>query len=325
SQLENAIFLNAETINGDVTGAAGYQNNVAIGSQPKALPLQGGTPTPPPSPTNVFLTTGVDNQTQGFSTNATGTPPLNGFVATQNNTTFNGTVGGAGATWTAGDQVTAVAGTTGQTLNLTGIGAPGSGNNVTSVGPGNKVSNIQTVNITGAPQQAIQGDFTAAGPENEWTGLALLTVKSASTATAADNLTVGPAGAVPVTDTGISAPPNLPLATGPFLTVNGGSTVTINENNGNITQTPAGADANLHSIIVNGGSGTKSVTITQTEDSINQNYARVMIKDVNGDSTTAAGTITTVVLDGLAHFLGITKGPNMIVDNALTNLTVNNS
>jgi hypothetical protein len=203
-----------------------------------------------------------------------------------------------------------------------GIGAPGV-NNVTSVGPGNKVSNIQTVNITaasvmGVPSQAIQGDFTAAGPEGEWTGLALLTVQSASSATAADNLTVGPAVAVQVTDTAISAPPNLPLATGPFLTVNGGSTVTINENN-----LPG---INLHSIIVNGGSGTKSVTITQTETNPpNQDYARVNINDVNGASTTAAGTITTVVLDGLAHFLGITKGPNMIVDNALTNLTVNNS
>jgi hypothetical protein len=322
SQLENAKVLNAETINGDVSGAAGYQNNVAIGSQPKALPLQGGTPTPPPSPTNVFLTTGVDNPTQGFSTSATGTPPLTGFVATANNTTFNGTVGGAGATWTAGDQVTAVAGTTGQTFNLVGIGAPGA-INVTSVGPGNKVSNIQTVNITaasamGVPSQAIQGDFTAAGPEGEWTGLTALNVQSASTATAADNLTVGPAVAVQVTDTAISAPPNLPLATGPFLTVNGGSTVTINENN-----LPG---INLHSIIVNGGSGTKSVTITQTETNPpNQDYARVNINDVNGASTTAAGTITTVVLDGLAHFLGITKGPNMIVDNALTNLTVNNS
>src|SRR5262249_54219896 len=87
SQLENALFLNAETINGDVTGAAVYKNNVAIGSQSKAAALQGSTP-PPPSTTNVFLTTGVDNQTQGFSASAPLTPPLNGFVATANNTTF---------------------------------------------------------------------------------------------------------------------------------------------------------------------------------------------------------------------------------------------
>src|SRR5262249_24324066 len=212
-QLENGKILNAETINGDVSGANGYQVGVALGALKTALPLQSG-PTPPPT-SNVFLTTGVDNPTQGFSTSATGTPLLNGFVATQNNTTFNGTVG-QGGTWTAGDQVTAVAGTTGQTFKLVGIGAPGA-INVTSVGPGNKVSNIQTVNITaaldamGVPTQAIQGDFTAAGPETEWTGLALLNVvKSASTATAADNLTVGPAVAGQVTDNVISPPPLLP-------------------------------------------------------------------------------------------------------------------
>jgi hypothetical protein len=51
-QLENAKVLNAETINGDVTGAAGYQNNVAIGSQPKALPLQGSTTPHRPRPTS---------------------------------------------------------------------------------------------------------------------------------------------------------------------------------------------------------------------------------------------------------------------------------
>jgi hypothetical protein len=57
-QLENAKVLNAETINGDVSGAAGYQNNVAIGSQPKAAPLQGGG-----APTSLVLTPGADNLT----------------------------------------------------------------------------------------------------------------------------------------------------------------------------------------------------------------------------------------------------------------------
>jgi hypothetical protein len=41
SQIENAKELNAETINGDVSDTAGYQNNVALGLQPTALPLQG--------------------------------------------------------------------------------------------------------------------------------------------------------------------------------------------------------------------------------------------------------------------------------------------
>src|SRR5262249_432104 len=59
AQVENAKILNAETINGDVSGANGYQAGVALGALKTALPLQSG-PTPPPT-SNVFLTTGVDN------------------------------------------------------------------------------------------------------------------------------------------------------------------------------------------------------------------------------------------------------------------------
>jgi hypothetical protein len=154
---------------------------------------------------------------------------------TQSNSTVNGTFGGVGATWTPGDTITAAGTTINETFNIAGIGTAGV-INVTSV-PGNMVSGVQNVNITASTRagavsdQAVIGDFTAAGPEGAWTGLLQLTVQSASSATAADNLTVGPAVAVQVTDTVISAPPSLPLATGPFLTVNGGSTVTINENN----------------------------------------------------------------------------------------------
>src|SRR5262249_3817290 len=54
SQIENAKELNAETINGDVSGTAGYQNKVTLGLQPTALPLQGAPPT---------LTPGIDTIT----------------------------------------------------------------------------------------------------------------------------------------------------------------------------------------------------------------------------------------------------------------------
>ena len=47
--------------------------------------------------------------------------------------------------------------------------------------------------------------------------------------------------------------------------------------------------------------------------------------DVNGASVTSAGIITKVTLDGLSHFADFTTGPNMIIDNALTNLTINHS
>ena len=187
-----------------------YVTGVALGALPAHTPLQGEFTAA--ATTNVFLTTGVDNATQGFSTSSTGSPLLNGFTATTSNTTFNGTVGGTGATWTAGDQVTAATGTTGQTFNLQGIGTLGV-NNVTSVGPGNKVSGIQTVNITASPTtvagttvpgQAIQGDFTATGPEGEWVGLTALNVQSGGNSAGADLLTVGAAVAVTITDTLVS-------------------------------------------------------------------------------------------------------------------------
>ena len=54
----------------------------------------------------------------------------------------------------------------------------------------------------------------------------------------------------------------------------------------------------------------------------------VNIVDVNGASKSDAGTITDITLDGISHFtVGDDNvfGPNTIIDNALTNLTINNS
>ena len=225
----------------------------------------------------------------------------------QSNSTVNGTLGGAGQTWTPGDTITAAVGTTGQVFNLTGIAAAGSVINVTSVGPGNTVSGVQTANVSAAGQ-AVQGDFTATGPEGAWTGLTLLTVTSGGSAAGADLLTVAATTAVQLTDTLVSTTTNP-------LTVNGSLTTTITENNGTFVN---------GGITVNGGSGTTTVSITQTEAAAG-NDGIVKIMDANGASTTAAGTITKITLDGLSHFADFTTGPNMIIDNALTNLTVNHS
>ncbi len=81
------------------------------------------------------------------------------------------------------------------------------------------------------------------------------------------------------------------------------------------------------------GSGTTAVSITQTEIVFGSDGA-VSIVDANGASPTAAGTITKITLDGLSHT--VTFGPfppgavgspilNKIVDNALTDLTINHS
>ena len=236
----------------------------------------------------------------------------------QSGSAVTGTFGAADATWTPGDTITAAPGTTDQSFDIQGIGGAGV-IDVTSV-PGNHVSGVQNVNISantaasGFSDQAVHGDFTATGPEGAWSGLAQLVVDSAGNQVGADNLTVGPDTAVQITDT-------LTAATSEALTVNGSSTTTITENN----------LAPNTGITVNGGSGTTAVSITQTETAVG-NDGIVNIVDVNGASKTDADTITKIVLDGLSHFTlntnqgdGDDVGPNNIIDNALTDLTVNNS
>ena len=274
----NALIDNAE---------GKYTTGVALGALPVHQPLQGEGIS---GGTVVNLTTGVDT-----------------VVLDQSNSTVNGTLGGAGQTWTPGDTITAAVGTTGQVFNLTGIAAAGNVINVTSVGPGNTVSGVQTANVSAAGQ-AVQGDFTATGPEGAWNGLTLLAVTSGGSAAGVDLLTVAATTAVQLTDTLVSTTTNP-------LTVNGSLTTTITENNGTFIN---------GGITVNGGSGTTTVSITQTE-AVAGNDGIVKIVDANGASNTAAGTITKITLDGLSHFADFTTGPNMIIDNALTNLTVNHS
>src|SRR5262249_6461335 len=60
NHVENAKALNAQTINGDVSGTAGYQNNVALGSQPIAPPLQGFTELEIQANAGALLGMGVD-------------------------------------------------------------------------------------------------------------------------------------------------------------------------------------------------------------------------------------------------------------------------
>jgi hypothetical protein len=307
----NALINIAED-NANGTPGALYKTGVALGALQAHTPLQGEFTAIPT--TSVFLTTGVDNATQGFSTSPTGTPLLNGFTATANNTTFNGIVssalGGVGSTWTPGDQVTAKAGTTGVAFNLQGAGGAGV-INVTAVGPGqNTVSGVQTANIAstvlagGASDQAVIGDFTAAGPEKDWVGLTALNVTSAGGAAGnganVDTLTADPTTAVNVQDT-------LKGATTAAMTVNGGSIVTITEDNN--TKVNGG-------ITVNGGTGTTIVSVTQNHTTGTDGTVKIVDAGFAGK---AAGTITTVTLDGLQG------GANAIDDNALATLTVNNS
>src|SRR5271165_270841 len=288
------------TVSGSVANAlignadGQYVTGAALGALPAHTPLQGEFTSQ--TGTIVTLTTGVDT-----------------VHLTQSNSTVNGTLGGAGAgsTRTTGDTITAAAGTTNETFNIDGIGSAAV-INPTTVGPGNSVSGVETVNIVsnvnvfGLSDQAVQGNFTATGSEGDWVGLTTLNVTSGGNATGVDVLKVDATTAVDITDT-------LLTTTSSALTVTGGSVITITENN--LFNINAG-------ITVNGGTGTTTVSITQTEGAFATGLDGVVtITDVNGASTTAAGTITTVTLNGLsAH-----ATDNTITDNALTTLTVWNS
>jgi hypothetical protein len=289
--VKNALFDIAQTA--ESPPGSVYVVNAPLASQPVPFPFQ-------PS-------------RGGFPFNLTITQDT--IVLTHSNTVVNGIFGGAGATWTAGDTITAAADTTDQVFNITSNGLTGN-INLTNL-PTNKVSGVQTLNVfatTGVGAlntESVSGDFSATGPMGPWTGLTQLNVNSGSSPLGgSDNLTAAVTTAVLVNDTAVAT------AAGETLTVNGSLTTTVNETN---------TGPNLGGIAVNGGNGTTTVSITQTEAVASGNDGIVTIVDANGASTTATGTITKIMLDGLSHFANVTTGPNMIIDNALTDLTINHS
>ena len=312
----DAAWVASQTILLGVTDKVATVLGASVQIQAAANPPPGDPTkiTPLPLPGQTFtLTTGQDT-----------VPPAGTTLG--NNNTVNGIGGGptgaaVGSTFTPNDSIN-FGTTTGNIFNLQGIGPAGTWD-VTSVA-GAKVAGIQTVNIAsntlfGAlSSQSVTGDFTATGPEGDWTGLTLLAVSSGSGILGGvDNLTVGPATAVQVTDSLLG-----PTATP--MTINGGSTVTITENN-----TLGFGNAG---ITVNGGTGTTSVSITQTEIPFSATDGVVLIQDA-GFAAAAAGTIKTVVLDELdsPNTAGsFPIGPPdptwtyaaTINDNALANLTV---
>jgi hypothetical protein len=165
TQVKNALFDIAQTASSPPGSV--YIPNAPLSAQPTPFPFQG-----PSTPGPINLTVTQDT-----------------IKLTQSNSVVNGTFGGAGATWTPGDTITAASGTTGQGFNLTGNGTALGAINVTSV-PGNTVSGVQTVNVNASTAlgalstQAVQGDFTATGPEGAWVGLTALMIASGGNAVA---------------------------------------------------------------------------------------------------------------------------------------------
>lgn len=276
-----------QVVNGIVNSQEFIKDTAANNSAATVAAALGDTGTGPtytvtpvtPVQTISTLTTGIDN-----------------LSLTGNNNTVNGTANGGTATFNVGDQIIGAAGSTGNILNLSDLGAgPGIWNPLNLAGV--TISNIQSLNFTSA--EAVNVTTTGL------TGVTSVGVVSVSNGASVDSVTVSDTTAVKVTDT-------VQANTSAQLTVTGGTTVAITEANGNFTTTGTG-------IIVLGGDATSSVSVTQTVGTgADQN---VSITDLNtaagGGTTGGVGTIATVAIDGLVAGNTVT-----INDNNLSNLSV---
>ena len=339
AQLLQAFAQSAEFISNTASAVTTYENLEAAGTPPTAGSLLGlGSST---GGQYFTLTTGVDN-----------------LSLTANNNTINGTFGSLNATLTAGDSING--GTTaGNVLDLVDLGTGGAGN-PTTVGA-NTVSDIQTVNVVSGEAINANTASSSAG----FSGLTQLNVTESSnnasstiTAATTTNISVidqsqmnggvvsvqggliisiavaevssitsgsvivgsstAPAiGTVEITATAQpAAPGNFQMGS---ITVYGGTIDSITQDEAG----SAGFTTTGGTISVYGGAATTSVTVDQTAPAApSVSTAGVVdgavnIKDVN-EAGGGAGVITTVSLDGL-------NGASNIYDNALTNLTVNDS
>ena len=338
AQLLQAFAQSAEFINDTASAVTTYEYLEAAGTPPTAGSLLGlGSA----GGQYFTLTTGVDN-----------------LSLTANNNTINGTFGSLNATLTAGNSING--GTTaGNVLDLVDLGTGGAGN-PTTVGA-NSISDIQTVNVVSGEAINANTASSSAG----FSGLTQLNVTESSnsasstiTAAATTNISVidqsqmnggvvsvqgGLIISIAVAEVssitsgsvivGSSTAPAIgtveitaaaqPAAPGNFqmgsITVYGGTIDSITQDEAG----SAGFTTTGGTISVYGGAATTSVTVDQAAPAApSASTAGVVdgavnIKDVN-EAGGGAGVITTVSLDGL-------NGASNIYDNALTNLTVNDS
>jgi len=264
------------------------------------------------------------------------TAGIDTFAGADGNDTFNSSVAGG---LSALDNLDG--GTGDNTLTVSDTGSI----NISST---TKVANIQTATLSSGS--------TVGGDASSWTGLTNLTVsevggsagtglKTATTtavtvtdsAQAGGDITVNGGTSVTVTSTGATAGGDIVVGTttaptgavvisrattgavtAGAITEAGGTTVSITQtaNNAvNTTQTNG-------TVSVTGGASTTSVTVNNTAAATASatvagiNVNSVAITDVNGASTTKAGTITSITVSGYST-LGIS-------DNALTTLSVAN-
>lgn len=206
----------------------------------------------------------------------------------------------------AGDSVTY------GTFNQFGVGTFSSGDTIKATGSNNTLnlayvsttSTLATVNVANTTVSGVQNLVISSGEAIKvdttgFTGLTQVNVTSASGTGNVDSITAAATTNVTMAD-------HLTANTVAALTVNGGATVVINEANGVFSN---------FGIAVNGGAGTTSVSVTQTESGAGKD-GLVTVTDTNYATATAVGVIASVTLDGLGHGA-------IVKDSGLTNLTVN--
>ena len=213
------------------------------------------------------------------------TPGVDHIVVASSNATINGVGQGNGTpipgvqvTFNPGDSISGGT-TTGDTLNLSDATTGGTWN-PTALAQ-SSVSDIQHVNL-------VSGDAVVFAPTNSFmgfTGLSDVNITSVSTPFHADDVVVGPSTSVVIND---NADAGLGAAQyGAYGTVvQGGSTITVAESNG------SGYGNFQHTILINGGTATTQVSVTQTESAPNGYQQGVVIND-------SFGTMQTIMVSGL--------------------------
>jgi len=216
-----------------------------------------------------------------------------------NGTQVTGTSGIASPTFSAGDTITGN-GFTNTSVSITDSTAVGTTVNLTTGSPaGATINNVQLFKWLSSSNLTLDTTTSNLG----FSGLTALNATTASGGAFIDTIKAAATTSITVADTA-----NTKLTAGQAIT--GGSTVSFSENNGAF-------DNSAQTIAVTGLNGTSAVTLTQTNIAAGKGMLET-IADANYASTSKAGTITSITINGL-DTQGVT-----ITDSALNALSVSN-
>ena len=336
AQLLQAFSQSAEFVNDASAPIMAYQAAEVAGTAPTTGSLFANTPIVNQS---INLTTGID------------APGVGAFASlphgVASNTVVYGSLDGNGGTTTFGngDQIVAQSGASNVTLTLSDNGL----NNANFYSAldlnaiNTTVSGVTTLNVTAneavhlnavsgvapaidgvtGPNGVNSGYAPLSSDTQGYNGLTAINITSQQSGNGYDVVNAAATTAVTINDTtyGTLTGPNPGYSFDMYVI--GGSTVNITENNGANNNSSSGIE-------VLGGTGTTSVSITQTKIAGVGYDQGIAVQDVNFGSATANGTITTVTLNGIDGQAGPTPMPvyagygYLIADSALATLNLTN-